>query len=191
MRISDWSSDVCSSDLDPKDLGRDYEAVIRVNSQSGKGGVAWVIEQDKGLKLPKRLQAAFSRHVQQLADEAGRELNAADLWQLFKRTYLPGAKDRFVLVDYEESGPTGQRTFVGRIALDGEERSVSGRGNGLISSVVVALRDACGVALDVADYNEHALGQGSDRKSVVSGKSVSVRVALGGRRILKKKTQSK
>src|SRR3546814_14210975 len=100
-------------------------------------------------------------------------------------------KDRFVLVDYEESGPTGQRTFVGRIAIDGEERSVSGRGNGLISSVVVALRDACGVALDVADYNEHALGQGSDRKSVVSGKSVSVRVALGGRRILKKKTQSK
>src|SRR3546814_1834841 len=71
-------------------------------------------------------------------------------------------KDRFVLVDYEESGPTGQRTFVGRIAIDGEERSVSGRGNGLISSVVVALRDACGVALDVADYNEHAIGQGSD-----------------------------
>ncbi len=148
--------------IDPKDLGRDYEAVIRVNSQSGKGGVAWVIEQDKGLKLPKRLQAAFSRHVQQLADEAGRELNADDIWQLFKRTYLPGDKDRFVLVDYEESGPTGQRTFVGRIAIDGEERSVSGKGNGLISSVVIALRDACGVVLDVTDYNEHAIGQGSD-----------------------------
>ncbi|MCM8730019.1 2-isopropylmalate synthase [Hephaestia sp. GCM10023244] len=148
--------------IDPKDLGRDYEAVIRVNSQSGKGGVAWVIEQDKGLKLPKRLQAAFSRHVQQLADESSRELNADDIWQLFKRTYLPGDKDRFVLVDYEESGPTGQRAFVGRIAIDGEERSVSGRGNGLISSVVIALRDACGVALEVADYNEHAIGQGSE-----------------------------
>src|SRR3546814_6708875 len=137
--------------MEPTDLCGDDEAGIRGNSQSGKGGVAWVIEQDKGVKLPKRLQAAFSRHVQQLADEAGRELNADDIWQLFKRTYLPGDKDRFVLVDYEESGPTGQRTFVGRIAIDGEERSVSGRGNGLISSVVVALRDACGVALDVAE----------------------------------------
>src|SRR3546814_7486348 len=92
--------------MEPTDLCGDDEAGIRGNSQSGKGGVAWVIEQDKGVKLPKRLQAAFSRHVQQLADEAGRELNADDIWQLFKRTYLPGDKDRFVLVDYEESGPT-------------------------------------------------------------------------------------
>ncbi|HVI98470.1 MAG TPA: 2-isopropylmalate synthase [Sphingomonas sp.] len=148
--------------IDPKDLGRDYEAVIRVNSQSGKGGVAWVIEQDKGLKLPKRLQAAFSRHVQALADETSRELNADDIWQLFKRTYLPGDADRFVLVDYEESGPAGQRTFVGRIAIDGEERSVSGRGNGLISGVLAALREACGVTLEVVDYNEHAIGKGSE-----------------------------
>ena len=77
--------------IDPKDLGRDYEAVIRVNSQSGKGGVAWVIEQDKGLKLPKRLQADFSRHVQALADETSRELDAADIWARFEATYLPRA----------------------------------------------------------------------------------------------------
>ncbi len=66
--------------IDPADLGRSYEAVIRVNSQSGKGGVAWVLEQDRGLKLPKRLQADFSRHVQRLADESSRELTAADIW---------------------------------------------------------------------------------------------------------------
>lgn len=151
--------------IDPKDLGRDYEAVIRVNSQSGKGGVAWVIEQDKGLKLPKRLQANFSRHVQALADTTSRELNAGDIWGLFERTYLPGEKDRFVLVDYEETGSAGQRTFVGRVAIDGEQRSISGRGNGLISGVVAAVAQAGGPVLDVVDYNEHAIGLGADAQA--------------------------
>src|SRR3546814_8781274 len=106
MRISDWSSDVCSSDLfaaqearndeiwnvpylpiDPADIGCSYEAVIRVNSQSGKGGVAWVLQQDKGLKLPKRMQADFSRIVQDLADQTSRELAAADIWTAFEGHY--------------------------------------------------------------------------------------------------------
>lgn len=147
--------------IDPADLGRSYEAVIRVNSQSGKGGVAWVIEQDKGLKLPKRLQADFSRHVQALADETSRELNAADIWGAFERTYLPGDRDRFVLRDYEETGSAGDRLFIGRIAIDGEERSLSGRGNGLISGVIAALTESTGPALDVVDYAEHAIGHGA------------------------------
>ncbi len=151
--------------IDPKDLGRDYEAVIRVNSQSGKGGVAWVLEQDKGLKLPKRMQADFSRHVQALADETSRELNAADIWGRFEQTYLPGEKDRFALVDYEETGAAGQRVFVGRIAVDGEARSISGRGNGLISGVVDALAGTTGPALDVVDYSEHAIGHGADAQA--------------------------
>lgn len=147
--------------IDPADLGRSYEAVIRVNSQSGKGGVAWVIEQDKGLRLPKRLQADFSRHVQALADETSRELNAADIWGAFERAYLPGESDRFVLRDYDESGAAGERVFVGRIAIDGEERSLSGRGNGLISGVIAALADSTGPTLDVIDYAEHAIGHGA------------------------------
>ena len=147
--------------IDPADLGRSYEAVIRVNSQSGKGGVAWVLEQDKGLKLPKRLQADFSRHVQALADELGRELNAADIWGAFARAYLPGDADRFVLRDYDETGPAGDRVFVGRVAVDGEERSISGRGNGLISGVVAALAESTGPALDLVDYSEHAIGHGA------------------------------
>ena len=151
--------------IDPKDLGRDYEAVIRVNSQSGKGGVAWVLEQDKGLKLPKRMQADFSRHVQALADETSRELNAADIWGRFEQTYLPGEKDRFALVDYEETGAAGQRVFVGRIAVDGEARSISGRGNGLISGVIDALAGTTGPALDVVDYSEHAIGYGADAQA--------------------------
>lgn len=151
--------------IDPKDLGRDYEAVIRVNSQSGKGGVAWVLEQDKGLKLPKRMQAEFSKHVQALADETSRELNAADIWALFERVYLPGEKDRIALVDYEESGSAGSRVFVGRISIDGDSRSISGRGNGLISGVVDALAGSTGPRLDVVDYSEHAIGGGADAQA--------------------------
>ena len=151
--------------IDPKDLGRDYEAVIRVNSQSGKGGVAWVLEQDRGLKLPKRMQADFSRHVQALADETSRELNAADIRQKFEQVYLPGESDRIALVDYEETGAAGQRVFVGRIAIDGVEQSISGRGNGLISGVIDALAGTTGPSLDVVDYSEHAIGHGADAQA--------------------------
>ncbi len=151
--------------IDPADLGRSYEAVIRVNSQSGKGGVAWVIEQDKGLKLPKRLQADFSRHTQALADRTSKELDASDIWALFDRTYLPQPSDRFVLRDYEESGQVGHRLFVGHVAVDGEDRSISGRGNGLISGVIAALGESTGPTLDVVDYNEHAIGHGADAQA--------------------------
>ena len=151
--------------IDPADLGRSYEAVIRVNSQSGKGGVAWVIEQDKGLKLPKRLQADFSRHVQALADETSRELNADDIWGRFEATYLARASDRFTLVDYHESGSAGDRVFVGRVSMAGEEQSISGRGNGLISGVIAALGETTGPRLDVVDYSEHAIGHGADAQA--------------------------
>lgn len=151
--------------IDPADLGRDYEAVIRVNSQSGKGGVAWVLEQDRGLKLPKRMQADFSRHVQALADETSRELNAADIGGLFDAVYLPGTDARISLVDYEETGSAGNRVFVGRIAVDGEARSISGKGNGLISGVIDALGGSTGPALDVVDYSEHAIGHGADAQA--------------------------
>ncbi|MDR6115190.1 MULTISPECIES: 2-isopropylmalate synthase [unclassified Sphingomonas] len=167
--------------IDPADLGRSYEAVIRVNSQSGKGGVAWVIEQDKGLKLPKRLQADFSRHVQAMADATSRELNAADIWGGFEATYLPRGDDRFVLRDYEESGSAGQRIFVGRVQVDGEEKSISGRGNGLISSVIAALADTTGPALEVVDYNEHAIGHGADAQAAayVEARTADGRTVFG------------
>ena len=149
--------------IDPADLGRSYEAVIRVNSQSGKGGFAWVLEQDRGLKLPKAMQADFSRHVQRMADRLGRELNADDIWRSFETVYHLDDPQHFELRDYEESRAVdGTRLFAGTIAVAGREQSVSGRGNGLISSVVATLRDAFGVELEVADYNEHALGAGSD-----------------------------
>jgi 2-isopropylmalate synthase len=152
--------------IDPADLGRSYEAVIRVNSQSGKGGFAWVIEQDQGLKLPKKMQAHFSRHVQELADELGRELYAADIWDVFQKAYHVNDPQHFQLVDWDEArGSDGSRIFAGKIGVGGQEQSVSGRGNGLISSVCSTLKDSFGVDLQVRDYTEHAMGAGSDARA--------------------------
>lgn len=152
--------------IDPADLGRDYEAVIRVNSQSGKGGFAWVIEQDQGLKLPKRMQAHFSKHVQNLADELGRELQASDIWDVFKQAYRLDDPQHFALIDYEEAKtPDGTRVFAGKIGVDGKEQTVSGRGNGLISSVTATLAESFGVSLEVRDYAEHSMGKSSDARA--------------------------
>ncbi len=152
--------------IDPADLGRSYEAVIRVNSQSGKGGFAWVLEQDQGLKLPKKMQAHFSRHVQDLADEVGRELQADDIWAVFQKAYRLEEPQHFQLLDYEETrAANGDRIFAGKISENGVGKSVSGRGNGLISSVVATITDSFGVALDIVDYSEHAMGQGTSVKA--------------------------
>ncbi|APZ97301.1 2-isopropylmalate synthase [Sphingopyxis sp. QXT-31] len=147
--------------IDPADLGRSYEAVIRVNSQSGKGGVAWVLEQDKGLKLPKKMQASFSHIVQALADQTSRELGAEDIWQAFEGQYLATSGKRFQLVDWHETHSGADRIFAGKLTIDGTPRSVSGRGNGLMSSVIAALAESGGPIMDIVDYSEHAIGQGS------------------------------
>ncbi len=160
---NDQMWDVPYLPIDPADIGCSYEAVIRVNSQSGKGGVAWILEQDKGLKLPKRLQADFSRHVQEMADQTSRELNAADIWSAFQTAYHLNSPQPLRLIDYQEGAVTGgSRHFVGRISLDGQEHTVSGRGNGLMSSVLDGLREGVGIDLEIADYQEHAIGHGSD-----------------------------
>ena len=153
--------------IDPADLGRTYEAVIRVNSQSGKGGFAWVLEQGQGLKLPKKLQVDFSRNVQRVADELGRELNSEDIWHTFQDAYFLDARDAtFALVDYEESRASdGTRLFAGTISVGGKTQNVSGRGKGLVSSVLATLRQTFGVELEVLDYFEHALGKGADARA--------------------------
>ena len=154
--------------IDPADLGRSYEAVIRVNSQSGKGGVAWVLEQDYGLKLPKRMQANFSTTVQELSDTTGRELTATDIWGAFENRYHLKGDGRFRLIDFQESQSTRQsneRMFVGKVRIDGEEVSVNGRGNGLISSLANALEPSLGGPLHIIDYSEHAIGHGTDARA--------------------------
>ncbi|TMM49792.1 2-isopropylmalate synthase [Qipengyuania marisflavi] len=153
--------------IDPADLGRSYEAVIRVNSQSGKGGFAWVLEQDQGLKLPKKMQADFSPHVQRMADRLGRELTAPDIWEAFRTAYHIQTQPRhFQLVAYEERrAADGTRLFLGTIAVDGTQQTVSGRGNGLISSVVTTIEESFGLKIEIADYTEHALGTGRDARA--------------------------
>jgi 2-isopropylmalate synthase len=154
--------------IDPADVGGAYEAVIRVNSQSGKGGVAWVLQQDRGLRLPKPMQADFSRVVQALADETSRELGAADIWAAFQEAYRLTPGQRFELVGFKEAGSSRadqQRVFVGEVRLDGRPTTIRGRGNGLISGLLAALRDDCGLDLEVVDYQEHAIGAGSEAQA--------------------------
>jgi 2-isopropylmalate synthase len=151
--------------IDPADIGCSYEAVIRVNSQSGKGGVAWLLEQDRGLKLPRRLQMAFSKVVQEISDRTGKEQTATDIWDAFRRTYHIDGEPRIQLIDHQEAGTAKHRTIVARILLDGREQTVSGEGNGPISAFVDAMRQACGVKLDLIDYQEHTLRAGADAQA--------------------------
>lgn len=167
--------------LDPKDIGRDYEAVIRVNSQSGKGGAAWIIQQQLRLDLPRGLQVDFSRVVQKVADERSRELLPVEITDLFEKTYFLRENPRFTIVDYSispdrsrspappEPGKTVdtknlQRVFEGVISVEGKEYKLRGRGNGPLSSLSDALRQI-GVDIDVNDYKEHAVGKGRDVKA--------------------------
>jgi 2-isopropylmalate synthase len=151
--------------IDPKDLGRTYEAVIRVNSQSGKGGIAYVMKTDYGLDLPRGLQIEFSKRVQEVADRTGKELSSAAIWSLFEETYL--RRDGVVLRDYTllPEPRAGERRIAATIAVDGIERRIEGVGNGPIAAFVDALRRACELALNVLDYHEDAVSAGADAQA--------------------------
>ena len=150
--------------MDPQDVGRTYEAIIRVNSQSGKGGVAWVMEQDHGFQLPRRLQIDFGRHVQRLADESEAELASEAIHDAFRSIYIePGG--RLALVGYRTvpDAHAGElRRMTAEVTVDGARREIRGTGNGPIDAFIHALKAELGVELSVIDYNEHAIGQGSD-----------------------------
>jgi 2-isopropylmalate synthase len=150
--------------VDPKDLGRTYEAVIRVNSQSGKGGVAYVLKADYGLDLPRGLQIEFSKRVQEVTDRTGKEMSSADLWALFNEIYLRGG---IQLIDYRllPEPRAGERRISATIALDAAERRIEGVGNGPIAAFVNALRRDCGIDVTVLDYHEDAVGAGADARA--------------------------
>jgi 2-isopropylmalate synthase len=150
--------------IDPKDLGRTYEAVIRVNSQSGKGGVAYVLKTDYGLDLPRGLQIEFSKCVQEVADRTGKELTSADIWSLFEDTYQ---REVIRLISYRllPEPRAGERRIAATIAVDGVERRIEGVGNGPIAAFVDALRRECDVDLEVLDYHEDAVGAGADAQA--------------------------
>jgi 2-isopropylmalate synthase len=150
--------------IDPNDVGRTYEAIIRVNSQSGKGGVAYVLKNDYQLDLPRSMQVEFAQVVQRITDERGGELAAADIWQSFKGEYL----EREVPLELDgyriASGDDGEHIDA-VIRNGGEEREIAGDGNGPLDAFVHAVRDATGIDARVLDYHEHALGSGSDARA--------------------------
>ena len=150
--------------IDPKDVGRSYEEVIRINSQSGKGGVAWVLEQDHGLRLPRALQVELGRRIQELADASGGELTSRAVWDAFRREYLE-REEPLAVLGYEHPRE-GDGAFAFQVRLAGAERRLGGHGNGPIAAFAAALGETLGRALRVLDYSEHALGAGADARAV-------------------------
>ena len=154
--------------IDPKDVGRSYEAVIRVNSQSGKGGIAYLLESEYGLELPRRLQIEFSQVVQAVMDATGKELTAQDLYGLFEREYglrsIPSPRHQ--LLEDPESGGGGQVVLAAEVELDGRRIDLRGSGTGPIDAFVAGLSEATQRSIRVLDYHEHAIGSGADAQAV-------------------------
>jgi len=154
--------------IDPHHVGRSYEAVIRVNSQSGKGGVAYIMKFDHGLDLPRRLQIEFSSVIQGIVEESGTEIQAAQIWAAFEATYLQPTRP-LTLIGHPATTTardTGRTSLEAAIQVDGVERLVRGAGNGPIAAVVDALGRDAATAVEVVDYHEHALGEGAGATAV-------------------------
>ena len=154
--------------IDPHHVGRSYEAVIRVNSQSGKGGVAYIMKFDHGLDLPRRLQIEFSSVIQGIVEESGTEIQAAQIWSAFEATYLHPTRP-LTLIGHPATTTardTGRTSLEAAIQVDGVERLVRGAGNGPIAAFVDALGRDAATAVEVVDYHEHALGEGAGATAV-------------------------
>ncbi len=150
--------------IDPHHVGRSYEAVIRVNSQSGKGGVAYIMEAEHQMVLPRRLQIEFSRAVQRVAEVSGTEISSERIWEVFFAEYLANGPVGLSNVEMATSGDRDKVTA--DLVLDGRHVTVSGEGSGPISAFVAAVRDGTGFEIDVLDYHEHAVTSGANANAV-------------------------
>jgi 2-isopropylmalate synthase len=154
--------------IDPHHVGRSYEAVIRVNSQSGKGGVAYIMKFEHGLDLPRRLQIEFSSVIQRLTEQSGTEISADQIWSAFESTYLMPTRP-VALIGHSlitTARDTGATTLEANVRLEGGERWIKGHGNGPIAAFVDALGRDAGLPVEIVDYAEHALGEGADARAV-------------------------
>ncbi|MDD3447119.1 MAG: alpha-isopropylmalate synthase regulatory domain-containing protein, partial [Zavarzinia sp.] len=154
--------------IDPEDLGRSYEAVIRVNSQSGKGGVAYLLEEDYGLHLPRKLQIEFSRVVQNHTDTTGKEVSSADLFDMFEKEYFEAKYPlEFMHHNTLPGNDTGENsTITSRVKVYGEVKEIHGKGTGPIDAFCDSLSKELGIGLEVVDYSQHAVGHGSNAEAV-------------------------
>jgi 2-isopropylmalate synthase len=147
--------------IDPKHVGRTYEAIIRVNSQSGKGGVAFVMDAEHGLDLPRSLQVEFSKQVLAITEATGTEIKPLDLWDAFASSYLP--EDAAIrLISSEVSSNEKGTTVVAQVLVDGQHRTISGHGNGPVNAIVNGIKSEMGIDISVDDYHEHALTAGAE-----------------------------
>ena len=151
--------------IDPKDLGRSYDAVIRVNSQSGKGGISYLLETDHGLELPRRLQIEFSSSVQAVMDVQGKELASADIWALLRDAYHLGDAEVVIAAQQMNEQADGVMRLAATLQAAGQTLALQGEGNGPVDAFVNALQLATGVQLAVLDYHEHAIGGGATARA--------------------------
>jgi 2-isopropylmalate synthase len=151
--------------IDPKHTGRTYEAIIQVNSQSGKGGVAYIMEAEHGLDLPRRLQIEFSKEIQVITEASGTIISPLEMWEVFSDTYIPGETGARMISSEVTTGGS-RTTVVAQLLVDGTHMTVKGEGNGPIDAFVSGLRSELGVELEVRDYREHALTSGSGASAV-------------------------
>ncbi len=153
--------------IDPNDVGATYEAVIRINSQSGKGGIAWVLENDFGLRVPKNLQIEFASIIQEIADSSGEEIDSKTIWNIFKNTYIDNSNP-YQLISHH-SGPDAhaseKRIINAKLLYQQQPIEILGRGTGPVDGLVNGLIKHSGHELRVVDYVEHAIGYGSDTKA--------------------------
>jgi 2-isopropylmalate synthase len=155
--------------IDPQDVGRSYEAIIRINSQSGKGGIAYILQQDYGINLPRNLQVEFREEIQRITDEEGVELPAKRIHESFMQRYVtqPGTRLRFVdHHTFPEVGQKGSRIVAAEITDGGETKRIEGRGTGPIDGFINALSIYLGIPMSVADYSEHSLQHGSNAAAI-------------------------
>lgn len=157
--------DVAYLPIDPKDLGRDYQSVIRVNSQSGKGGVAYILEQDFGLQLPRWLQIEASRKVQQHAEQSKSEVSGQDIWRIIKDTFMPN-DGGIALAAYHLDKQNEQESIRAKLLASEGEVELSGSGDGTLSAFCNALARHYQHSLEIVHYDQHALAEGSDAKAV-------------------------
>jgi 2-isopropylmalate synthase len=153
--------------IDPKHVGRTYEAVIRVNSQSGKGGVAYVMKAEHGFDLPRRLQIEFSKTIQHITEDSGTEISPVVMWETFRSEYLPD-EPQYILHSHElrSDSSSGRTNITAQMMVNGTASTITGEGNGPIDAFVHALRTGLSADIDVLDYAEHATGQGSEATAV-------------------------
>ena len=150
--------------IDPADLGRNYEAVVRINSQSGKGGVAFLLEKDHGVSLPRRLQISLSQKIQKLADKSGKEISSTQIWDIFEENYLK-PKNNFSYIEHESSSKEDIHSLSLRMNMRDSIKTISGKGNGPIDSFINGLSSDIGMPIKVADYHQTAISSGSDAKA--------------------------